>query len=206
MDEGTERVGELISVVIPTKDSERQLVPVLSALVAGVTGGILRDVILVDGASTDETATIADAAGCMFLQSVSDVGVRLRQGAAHARGRWLLFLGANAILEEGWAREVGAFLESAERRGAADRMVATFRLSVDGYGFKPRLGEAVAAARLALLGLPRPGQGLLISRRHYERLGGHAPGPGAERRLFARIGRRRIHVLRARVLLATPQN
>lgn len=202
MDEGTERVGELISVVIPTKDSERQLVPVLSALVAGVTGGILRDVILVDGASNDETATIADAAGCLFLASVSDVGVRLRQGAAHARGRWLLFLGPNAILEEGWAREVGAFLESAERRGGADRMVATFRLSVDGYGFKPRLGEAVAAARLALLGLPRAGQGLLISRRHYERLGGHQPGIAAERRLFSRIGRRRIHVLRSRVLFA----
>ncbi len=193
----------MISVVIPTKDSERELVPVLSALVAGVTAGILQDVILVDGGSADETATIADAAGCHFLSSVSDMGVRLRQGAAHVRGRWLLFLGPNAILEEGWAREVAAYLETAERRGSADRMAATFRLSVDGYGFKPRLGEAVAAARLALLGLPKSGQGLLVSRRLYERLGGHQPGVGAERRLLTRIGRRRIHVLRARVLLAS---
>lgn len=200
-----ERVGELISVVIPTKDSERDLVPVLSALVAGVTGGILRDVILVDGASTDDTAKIADAAGCHFLPSVSDVGVRMRQGAAHTHGRWLLFLGPNAILDEGWPREVGTFLETVERRGAGDRAVATFRLSVDGYGFRPRLGEAVAAAQLTVLGLPRPGQGLLISRRHYDRLGGHPAGVAAERRLIARIGRRRVHVLRTRVLLAAPR-
>ncbi|GGF48076.1 glycosyl transferase [Azorhizobium oxalatiphilum] len=195
----------MISVVIPTKDSERDLVPVLSALVAGVTGGVLREVILVDGASTDETATIADAAGCTFLPSVGDVGVRLKQGAAHTRGRWLLFLGPNAILDEGWPREVSAFLETMERRGGADKAVATFRLSMDGYGFRPRLGEAMAAAKLNVLGLPKPGQGLLISRRHYDRLGGHPPGVSAERRLMARIGRRRVHVLRTRVLLAAPR-
>ncbi|MGU3496934.1 glycosyl transferase [Xanthobacteraceae bacterium A53D] len=181
------------------------LVPVLSALVAGVTGGILRDVVLVDGASTDDTAKIADAAGCHFLPSVSDVGVRLRQGAQSTTSRWLLFLGPNAILDEGWQREVGGFLETVERRGAADRLVATFRLSVDGYGFRPRLGEAMAAAKLTVLGLPKPGQGLLISRRHYDRLGGHAPGVAAERRLMTRIGRRRVHVLRTRVLLTAPQ-
>lgn len=191
----------MISVVIPTENSERQLVPVLSALVAGVTGGILRDVVLVDGGSRDDTAAIADAAGCVFIPGVHDIGLRLGQGATQARGRWLLFLDPASLLAEGWAREVASFLETTERRGLADQAAATFRLSVDGYGLRPRLGEAVAAARLALLGLPKPGQGLLISRRHYERLGGHPPGIAAHRRLLQRIGRRRIHVLRAQVLL-----
>lgn len=191
----------MLSVVIPTQNSERQLVPVLSALVQGVTAGVLRDVTLVDSGSTDDTAAIADAAGCGFLHSVNDVGVRLRQGAAQARGRWLLFLSPNSFLEEGWAREVANFIETAERRGQADRVAATFRLAVDGYGLRPRLGEAVAAARLALLGRPDAGQGLLISRKHYERLGGHPSGVKAERRLVARIGRRRVHLLRAHVLL-----
>lgn len=191
----------MLSVVIATHNSELQLVPVLSALVQGVTAGILRDVTLVDHGSTDGTATIADAAGCIFLQSVSDVGLRLKQGAAQARGTWLLFLSDRSIIEEGWAREVTAFMETVERRGQADRMAGTFRLAVDGYGIAPRLGEAMALARLALFGLPEPGQGLLIARRHYERLGGHAAGARAERRFIARIGRRHIHLLRPRVLL-----
>lgn len=191
----------MLSVVIPTHNSERRLVPVLSALVQGVTAGVLRDVTLVDSDSTDATATIADAAGCAFLHSVGDVGVRLRQGAAASRGRWLMFLTDRSFLEEGWAREVAHFIETAERRGQAERIAATFRLAVEGYGFGPRLGEAVAAARLALLGLPKPGQGLIISRRHYDRLGGHPSGVKAEQRLIARIGRRGIHLLRARILL-----
>jgi len=191
----------VLSVVIATHNSERQLVPVLSALVQGVTAGVLRDVILVDSGSTDGTATIADAAGCTLLHSVNDMGLRLRQGAAQSRGRWLLFLSPCSILEEGWAREVMTFIETAERRGQADRIAATFRLAVDGYGIGPRIGEAMAVARLALLGLPRAGQGLLISRKHYERLGGHPAGVKAERRLVARIGRRRIHLLRPHVLL-----
>lgn len=192
----------MLSVVIPTHNSERRLVPVLSALVQGVTAGVLRDVTLVDNGSTDGTATIADGAGCAFLPSVGDLGVRLRQGAAAARGRWLMFLTDQSFLEEGWAREVAHFIEAAERRGQAERIAGTFRLAVDGYGLGPRLGEAVAAARLALLGLPKPGQGLIIAHRHYDRLGGHPSGVKAEQRLLARIGRRRIHVLRARVLLA----
>ncbi|MFS8037067.1 glycosyltransferase [Xanthobacter sp. AM11] len=191
----------MLSVIIATHNCEHLLVPALSALVQGVTAGILRDVTLVDSGSTDGTATIADAAGCVFLPSVNDVGVRLRQGAAQARGRWLMFLSPGSILEEGWAREVATFIETAERRGQAERLAATFRLAVDGYGIGPRLGEAMAVARLALLGLPTPAQGLVISRKHYDKLGGHPSGVKAERRLVARIGRRRIHLLRPHVLL-----
>ncbi len=191
----------MISIVIPTLNAERQLVPTLAALVQGVTGGILRDVILVDGGSGDETAAIADAAGCLFLTGTGDPGAQLRRGAAQGRGKWLMFLRPTSILGEGWAREVSNFLETVDRRGMSDRMAATFRLSVDGYGIGPRVGEVVAAAQLALLGRPRPGQGILISKRHYDRIGGHPDGASPERRLIARIGRRHIHVLRTRVLL-----
>lgn len=194
----------MLSVVIATHNSERQLVPVLSALVQGVTAGVLRDVTLADSGSTDGTATIADAAGCGFLSGVNDLGLRLRQGAAQSRGRWILFLTPCSILEEGWAREVMTFIETAERRGQAERMAGTFRLAVDGYGIRPRLGEAMAVARLAVFGLPTPGQGLLLARRHYDRLGGHPTGPKAQRRLVARIGRRNIHLLRPHVLLPEP--
>lgn len=191
----------LLSVVIATQNSERQLVPVLSALVPGVTAGLLGDVALVDGGSTDDTSAIADAAGCLYISGSSDTGKRLKQGAAQVRGDWLMFLTPRSLLTEGWVREVGKFIETTERRGQAERMAATFRLAVDGYGFTPRLGEAVAAARLALFGLPRPEQGLIVSRRLYDRLGGHPAGLKAEGRLASRIGRGRIVLLRSQVLL-----
>lgn len=195
----------MISVIIPTSNSERELVPVLSALVPGVTAGILREVVLVDAGSTDGTAAIADAAGCALVQGGPDMGARMREGVSAVRTPWLLFLQPDSLLEEGWSRDVGQFLETAERRGAADRVAATFRLSVDGYGLRPRIREIAGALQLAVLGRARAGQGLLISRRHYERLKGHAPGAGSEQHLATRLRRHRLHVLRARVVLIARQ-
>lgn len=193
--------------MIPTLDSEREIVPTLSALVSGAAAGIVRDVVLADGGSSDETEAVADAAGCIFIKSGADLGVRLRMGAQAAqRGDWLLFLDPGGMLEEGWTREVRKFLDTIARAGDADRRAATFRLAYEGFGVKPRLAEAAASARLALTGRPRAEHGLLISKLLYQKLGGHQKGGNAHRRLVARLGRRRIVKLRSRVLLAGPVN
>jgi glycosyltransferase involved in cell wall biosynthesis len=193
----------LISVIIPTRDSERVLVPTLAALVAGSVAGLVRDVVLADGGSRDDTEAIADAAGCALLRGPADPGARLRSAAAWARGSWLLFLEAGGVLDEGWPREVRAFVDGAERTGAAERRAATFRLASQGFGIGARMAETAAAARLALIGRPRAEQGLLIARRFYQALGGHAEGAGAHRRLLGRIGRR-IVVLPTRVVFQAP--
>ena len=192
----------MITVIIPTLDSERVLVPTLAALVSGSAAGLVREVILADGGSRDETERIADVAGCHFLKGPHDPGARLRAAAHQARGSWLLFLDPAAILPEGWMREVRAFVEAMERGGLAERRAATFRLGYEGFGLSPRLAEAAAAARLAVIGRPLPEQGLLIARRFYEHLGGHRDGKKAEARLFARIGRRRLVTLRTRLVRA----
>ena len=195
----------LISVVIPTLDSERQIVPTLSALVSGAAAGIVRDVVLADGGSKDETEAVADAAGCIFVHSDPDLGVRLRAGAqAASRGEWLLFLDPGGMLEEGWTREVRKFLDTIGRAGHADRRAATFRIAYEGFGMKPRLAEAAASARLVLTGRPRAEQGLLISKLLYQKIGGHQKGANAHKRLIARLGRMRIVKLRSRVLLESP--
>lgn len=189
--------------MIPTLDSERTLVPALSALVSGAAAGIVRDVVLADGGSEDETEAVADAAGCIFVKSERDLGVRLREGArAAARGEWLLFLDPGGMLEDGWTREVRKFLDTISRAGHADRRAATFRLAYEGFGMRPRLAEAAASARLALTGRPCAEQGLLISKLLYQKLGGHQKGAHAHRRLIAKLGRMRIVKLRTRVLLA----
>ena len=176
----------MISVLIPTHDSERHLVPTLSALVPGSAEGLLREVILADGGSTDGTAKIADAAGCEFRILPGDPRERLLAAAVNVRGSWLLLLDPGSVLEEGWTREVAKFVESVERAGQADFCAAVFRLAVDGYGFAPRLKELAVAARLALTGRPRSVQGFLVSKQ-----------------LFAARGRkaRRVVMLRTRVVV-----
>ncbi|HLL27933.1 MAG TPA: glycosyltransferase [Xanthobacteraceae bacterium] len=194
--------GLVITVVIPTLNCERTLVPTLSALVSGSAAGIVREVILADGGSTDETEKIADVAGCHFLKGPHDPGARLRAAAHAARSAWLLFLDPAATLSEGWMREVRAFIETMERSGRASMRAATFRLGYEGFGLTPRLAEAAAAARLVVIGRPRAEQGLLIARRFYDHLGGHPDGKKAQERLAARIGRRRMVTLRTRLVLA----
>ena len=128
----------MISVIIPTQNSERVLVPTLTALVPGSAAGLVREVILADGGSADETAKIADAAGCEFRVLPGDPEARVRAAVKSARGEWLLVLDPASVLEEGWTREAGKFIESAERAGQADRRAATFRLAIDGFGIADR--------------------------------------------------------------------
>ncbi len=190
----------MISVVIATHPTERLLIPALAALVPGAAAGLVREVMLVD-AGDGEIADIADAAGCEYLQGPPDPGARLRQGAAAARSAWLLFLDPQALLQEGWPREVRGFIDQVERNEANDRQAATFRLALDGFGIAPRLREAAAMARHAVTGRPRAQQGLLIHRRFYDRLGGHPPGPAAPHRLVRRIRRGGLVLLRSQILL-----
>jgi glycosyltransferase involved in cell wall biosynthesis len=192
----------VITVIIPTLNSERALVPTLSALVSASVAGLVREVIVADGGSRDETEKVADVAGCHFLKGPHDPGARLRAAAHQARGSWLLFLDPAGIVQEGWMHEVRAFVETMERSGLVEKRVATFRLGYQGFGLTPRLAEAAAAARLVVIGRPRPQQGLLIARRFYDHLGGHGDGKKAEERLFARIGRRKLITLRTRLVLA----
>lgn len=191
----------MISVVIPTRESDNLLIPVLAALVPGAAAGVVREVLLVDAGGSSDIAEIADAAGCEYLHGPADMGARLRQGAGAARSNWLMFLAPSGLLQEGWAREVRGFTDQTDRTGATDHRAATFRLALDGFGVGPRLKEAAAVARHALTGRPRPEQGLLIHRKFYESLGGHVAGTHASRRLLAKIGRGRLVLLRSQMLL-----
>lgn len=191
----------MISVLIPTRNSERLLVPALSALVAGSAAGVVREVLLVDGGSTDGTGKIADAAGCVFVQGGPREGLRLKAAVAKARGTWLLFLDPGAVLEEGWPREVAGFMDTAERTGKAEQRAAVFSLAVDGFGSRARMRERLASLNQILLGTPKPEQGLLISKKLYDQTGGHEDVNDARRRFLWRLGRRRTFKLRTRVIV-----
>ena len=60
----------MLSVIIPTLNSERMLVATLAMLVPGAMSGVVREVTIVDGGSTDATLEIADAAKLPALGGV----------------------------------------------------------------------------------------------------------------------------------------
>src|SRR4051812_8684973 len=55
--------GAMISVVIPTLNSERALPRCFDSLIPAAVRGVVREVIIADGGSTDGTLGVADAAG-----------------------------------------------------------------------------------------------------------------------------------------------
>ena len=175
----------MISVIIPTLNNERTLVPCFAALVPAVSAGVLREVAIADGGSDDDTVAVSDAAGCTILAdpAVRDLGARLRQAVASARADWLLFLRPDVVLEDGWAAAADAFIAAAGRRGSVTSAAAAFHYAIDADGSAPRMAEwGAALGRLPVLGRVRPEQGLLVHRRLYEAAGRHPDGARAERR------------------------
>ncbi len=182
----------MLSVIIATLDSERTLVPTLAALVPGATAGLVSEVIIADGGSNDDTAAVADVAGCNFLKTEGPLGKRLQTAAAVARAPWLLFLRPGIVLDTPWIGEVGAFVE----RGAPEMQAAVFQRASPPQG---GVREALAMLGRALFAKPRPEQGLLVAKDAYRRLGGHSEAAAdPETEFLRRIGRRRMAVLRTR--------
>ncbi|MTH96017.1 glycosyltransferase [Roseibium sp. RKSG952] len=196
----------MISVIINSHNSEPDLAHTLGALVPAAAEGVVKEVVVVDAQSDDNSRLLADAAGCVWLESPSNRGERWAMGARQARrGDWLLFLPPNAVLETGWFHEAATFIERAERSGSAHRLAAAFRLRYDAYGLQARLAESFAVARSQLLGMPYCNQGLLIHRSFYEALGGHKPLPEMEDMdLAKRIGRSRMVFLRSAAVCPEP--
>jgi rSAM/selenodomain-associated transferase 2 len=190
----------MISVVIPTLNVEDGLAACLTALVPAAVDGLVREVIVVDGGSSDRTLQIVEQSGAELIRSRPGRGEQLAVGAARARGPWLLFLHADTILEPGWEREAAALMERVDS-GRRQPTAAAFRFALDDDGFRPRMIEAGVALRCTLFGLPYGDQGLLISRQLYKQAGGYSRLPLMEDvDLVRRIGRRRMTILRTRAI------
>jgi len=188
----------MLSVIIPTYNAEEHLPRCLGALVPGVVAGVLKEVIIADGGSADETRKLAEACGANFVACPKGRGAQLAKGAKAARGEWLLFLHADTERSPGWEREVERFVETQMRSGASVG-AGYFTFVLDDPGFFARIMEMGVHIHSSLFALPYGDQGLLISRRFYAQLGGYAPLPLVEDVEFVRrIGGKRLSGLGAK--------
>ena len=185
----------MISVVIPTLNAEADLPRTLTALVPAAVDGFVRDVVIVDGGSTDATAKVAEEAGAHFVSSERGRGQQLAEGARRAKGPWLLFLHADTVLQAGWEADAFELIRSVEN-GARPEAAGVFRYSLDDRGLRAGFLDAVVWLRCRIFKMPYGDQGLLISRRLYETVGGFKPMALMEDvDMIRRLGGRRIAFL-----------
>lgn len=182
----------MLSVIIATYNNERPLVRTLSALVSAAATGVVREVIITDGGSSDATRDVADIAGCDIADDGGPLAQRLAAAAAKARSDWLMFLRPGAIPDSGWAEEFTQFVQRMDLQDDSAVNAAAFRRSNLFSPSRSALADALSMLGAALFSRVDTAQGLIIAKRHYEALGGHRATSDTEGDLLRQVGRRLI--------------
>jgi len=191
----------MLSVIIGTLNNERALVRTLSALVPAAATGVVREVIITDGGSSDATLEVADIAGCDVTGGEGPLERRLGAAAEKARSEWLMFLRPGAIPDPGWTDEITQFVQRMDMQGDAVN-AAAFRRSNMFQPNRSPLAEALSMLKAALFSRVDADQGLIIAKRHYAAIGGHRAAPDPEAHLLRQISRRLV-VLRSGAAFTT---
>ncbi|MEP6017914.1 MAG: TIGR04283 family arsenosugar biosynthesis glycosyltransferase [Paracoccaceae bacterium] len=163
-----------ISVVIPTLNAANNLPACLAALVEALDAGLIRELIVSDGGSEDDTLVLADAWGAAIVSGPPSRGGQLRRGCEAAKADWFLILHADTVLSEGWSDKVKSHFRT--------NKAGWFRLRFD------KGGRAIAAwANIrSRWGLPYGDQGLLLPASLYNEVGGFSDIPLMEDVALAR--------------------
>lgn len=176
-----------VSVVIPALDeAERIAAAVASAREPGV------EVVVVDGGSRDATAERARAAGARVIASAPGRARQLAAGVAATQGDALVFLHADSRLPAGFAASIERALADYRIAGGAFRFQFA-REEGTALGWRLRIVEWGARARVALFALPYGDQGLFCRRAVLAATGGIPRVPILEDldlvRAWKRVGR-----------------
>jgi rSAM/selenodomain-associated transferase 2 len=177
-----------LSVVIASFNAADSIGPTLAALTEAAAA-MSMEIVVADGGSTDSTAAIAQDAGAIVLTCAKGRGRQLGAGAKAARGRWLLFLHADTVLEPFWSTTATTFMSVRSNLLRA----GYFKLVLDDKAHGARRLEHFANWRARNLGLPYGDQGLLMSRTLHDSLGGFSDIPLMEDvDIVRRIGREKL--------------
>jgi len=155
-----------ISIVIPTLNAAQHLPGSTNALLEGVTDGLVSELVITDGGSTDDTEEAARELGAVWIDGAPGRGGQLARGVAATKSDWILLLHADTWLGAGWPQAAAAHM-----RAFPDH-AGWFRLKFRADGVMPSVVAFVANRRSAVMGLPYGDQGLLISRKLLNSVGG----------------------------------
>ena len=152
------------SIIIPTLNSESELQETLTSLFEGLDKNLIRELIISDGSSTDETKSIANEVGAYFIEGSCSRGLQISKGIDNSKGDWILILHADTTLSLGWSTKL---LQKIDKNFAY-----YFKLKFKSKSPFARILEYWAQIRSKFLGLPYGDQGFLIHRDLLNTIGG----------------------------------
>ncbi len=178
-----------LAVIIPVLNEAARLPATLHALRAEIPGA---EIVVVDGASTDESVGVAREAGARVVFAARGRGAQLAAGIRATSAPWLLLLHADTVLAPGAGAALARFIAAPD----AGARAGYGRFTLATAAPWARRMERLVAWRARVLGLPYGDQGLVISRALLTRVGGMAALPLMEDvDLVRRIGRARLVAL-----------
>ena len=163
----TARVTETarcISVVIPTLNEAADLPETLRRIRLVLE---VRDVIIADGGSRDDTVKLAAAAGCVVVNSAPGRGRQLRAGAESATGEVVLFLHADTWVPPDAGRALLACLARPDVVGGA-----FYKIFRDPPNWLVRGSRFKCWWRLVVARRVMADQGIFLRRETLSRIGG----------------------------------
>jgi len=182
-----------VSVIVPVLNEER----VLAAALRQARQPGVREIIVVDGGSTDTTRAVALPLADAVLSAPRGRALQMNAGAARAGGDVLLFLHADTRVPDGFAEVV--------RAACADPAVVGGRFDVTLEPSSPLLwltGELINR-RSRLSGISTGDQAIFVRRAVFERLGGYAEIPLMEDIDLSRRLKRAGRIVRLRQRVTT---
>jgi len=185
----TER--ESISVIIPTLNEESNIRDTLNS----VKSDHVREIILVDGRSIDNTVSIAKSEGVRCLSSRPSRAQQMNKGACHATGDIFIFLHGDTRLPKDYTRHIRRAVRKPDTVGGA------FSLAIDSPVKMFRVVECFANWRSRLLKMPYGDQAFFVHSTTFFKAGGFPDQPIMEDAEFIRRLNRKgsISILSQRV-------
>ena len=161
-------INPVLSIVVPVLNEAATIQSTLQSLAPLRTRGA--QVIVVDGASKDDTLALAQPLVDTAIQGPRGRARQMNAGAAKAQGSVLLFLHADTLLPEGADALVLAAMQSGAKWGRFD-------VHIDGRSSVLALVATLMNLRSRISGIATGDQAIFVQRATFEALGGFPDQP-----------------------------
>jgi len=178
----------LLSIVIPTLNSANLISPTLLSLSEGIEANLIKELIISDGNSIDDIKKLSNEIGAVFIKGQKGRGIQLHRGAMKATGEWILFIHSDTVLPPGWATTFLKHIKDQENAGYC-------KLSFNDPSLMAKVMSFSANLRSSIFKLPYGDQGLLISKKLYNEIGGYPDLPLMEDVAIVKLLKQKIQLV-----------